>query len=618
MGVDEWVDREQAIILSDRTSSISGPLRLSFTPYLRKPLQAFTNPDVERIGFCAGAQGGKTTFTFCVLGYIIDYDPGPTMILYPTQDTAKEVSKDRIQVMIAESPKLRRHLTQKLDDFQLLSYSLDRFTLRFSWAQSEASTRQRPTKNLIKDESSAFPPGASSSADQRTKSFWNRRIIEVSTPKSRDDSMWRFMGLKPIKDDLSSDELMQTYNWKPATATTVWFYHVPCPHCGKMIRLEYGQIRWDKKVAIREIESNAWYECQECKGTITDGDKQKMLDDGDWFTKNPGGRWWGFHLSSLYAPWDSCRFGVIAAEGLRARLTHDPEVEARFVNNFLALPFDYSQAGIELITQKSLDVTAQTGYRRNQIPADVKVLTLGADVQKAEVYWAVLGWGAGSALWVIDWGVEQDKISLQKYMLETRWIHPGGVQMAIPVGAIDARYDRKNVIDLCKQCRILKPIQGEGVIYQNNRGAGYLPYKAHYVELDYKGKALPGSLVGYRINTVYWKQWLYSRINNPKDKLFHLPADRDARFERHLQSEHEVPRRKRGSVAIEKVWEIRPGFEQNHWLDCVVYASAIASIAGVFDLQKDAAVITGIEEEKRKPKDTHSTENKMGFGKMEF
>jgi len=79
-----------------------------------------------------------------------------------------------------------------------------------------------------------------------------------------------------------------------------------------------------------------------------------------------------------------------------------------------------------------------------------------------------------------------------------------------------------------------------------------------------------------------------------------------------------VPRRKRGSVAIDKVWEIRPGFEQNHWLDCVVYGSAIASIAGVFELQESDAVITGIAEEQKKSKNPKGSEDKMGFGKMEF
>ena len=299
-------------------------------------------------------------------------------------------------------------------------------------------------------------------------------------------------------------------------------------------------------------------------------------------------------------------------------MTGDPEIQAEFVNNYLALPFDYAQAGVEMIRQETITKNVDAGYRRNQVPAEVRVFTLGADVQKNECYWVVLGWGIGSELWIIDWGIEADMHAVKTYTEDTRWTHPEGVQMAIPVGAIDARYNRKNVIDLCKEFQLLKPIQGEGVIYQP-KSAGYLPYKAHAVELDHKGKALPGSLIGYRINTTYWKQWLYSRINSKKDKKFHLPADRDEKFERHLRSEHEVPRRKRGSVAIEKVWEVRPGYDQNHWLDCVIYGCAIAAITGVFDLQKDTPVITGIAEEKRKVKSKSvSGGNQMNFGRMKF
>jgi len=198
--VDEWVESPDGIILSSRTSGIPGPLRLDLTPYLREPLRRFSDSQTRRISLCFGTQTGKTTLIFCVLGYIIDYDPGPTMIVYPTMEMARGVSKDRIQPLIQDCPALRKHLTGKEDDLQLLAYTFDRLTVRFAWSNSESATRSHPIKYLLKDELSAFAPGASAAADERVKTFWNHKIVSTSTPKHEDDPMWREMGMEPQRN----------------------------------------------------------------------------------------------------------------------------------------------------------------------------------------------------------------------------------------------------------------------------------------------------------------------------------------------------------------------------------------------------------------------------------
>jgi phage terminase large subunit GpA-like protein len=228
LNFDEWVESDNGIVLSSRSSSIPGPLRLHQTPYLRAPLQAFNNPGIHRIYFCGGTQVSKTTFLFCILGYIIDYDPGPTMLVYPTMDTAKSISKDRIQPMIQDCPNLRRHLTGAVDDFQLLAYTFDRLTVRFAWSNSESATRSHPIKYLLKDELSAFAPGASSAADQRVKTFWNHKIVSTSTPMHESDPMWHEMGLEQRDENAKGETLFDTSAWKPTGPTTVCFiiYHV--------------------------------------------------------------------------------------------------------------------------------------------------------------------------------------------------------------------------------------------------------------------------------------------------------------------------------------------------------------------------------------------------------
>ena len=92
-----------------------------------------------------------------------------------------------------------------------------------------------------------------------------------------------------------------------------------------------------------------------------------------------------------------------------------------------------------------------------------------------------------------------------------------------------------------------------------------LPFSATRIDRDSKGKPLDNSRIGYRINTVYWKQWLYQRINKIGDATeFHLPSDdnHDSKnLVRHLSSEVEVSERVRGSTAIKRVWKVRKGYE---------------------------------------------------------
>lgn len=54
-----------------------------------------------------GAQVGGTECGNNLLGYVIDYTPGPMMYVLPTLDMAKRTSKQPIAPMFDEMPDLR-------------------------------------------------------------------------------------------------------------------------------------------------------------------------------------------------------------------------------------------------------------------------------------------------------------------------------------------------------------------------------------------------------------------------------------------------------------------------------------------------------------------------------
>jgi phage terminase large subunit GpA-like protein len=82
-----------------------------------------------------------------------------------------------------------------------------------------------------------------------------------------------------------------------------------------------------------------------------------------------------------------------------------------------------------------------------------------------------------------------------------------------------------------------------------------------------------------------------------QERLIHLPADADEMLVRHLQSEHEIVIRVRGSADVRKKWVTRKGYAANHLLDSTVYAFAIAHAVKVFRLADDAPLYGVIKQQ---------------------
>ena len=104
--VTKWAEDNRR--LSTESSAETGPWRVDRTPYLRDPLDAFTDPRVRRIILVSSSQIGKSEFENNIIGYIIDEDPSSILFVHPTTIDAKEYSKLRIAPMIRDCPTLRR------------------------------------------------------------------------------------------------------------------------------------------------------------------------------------------------------------------------------------------------------------------------------------------------------------------------------------------------------------------------------------------------------------------------------------------------------------------------------------------------------------------------------
>ena len=157
------------------------------------------------------------------------------------------------------------------------------------------------------------------------------------------------------------------------------FYFVPCPHCGHKQKLIWGQVKWDETAKIEEgvydfvkVRNSAFYECENCKGQIRDGQKTKMLREGEWVVTNPKGEPGrrSYHLNGLYAPWAT--FGSLAVKWLQDKQGILGLQD--FVNRVLAEPWmEHEKENLEI---KVGD------YRMGEVRMGEK-LVMACDIQEA-------------------------------------------------------------------------------------------------------------------------------------------------------------------------------------------------------------------------------------------
>ncbi|MDE6838731.1 MAG: phage terminase large subunit family protein, partial [Acutalibacter sp.] len=87
LNVSQWAEKYR--MLDSKTSALPGPWRNSMTPYLVGVMDALGDYETEEIVLCKSAQLGGTEAILNALGYIIQQDPSPTMVVYPSDVLAE-------------------------------------------------------------------------------------------------------------------------------------------------------------------------------------------------------------------------------------------------------------------------------------------------------------------------------------------------------------------------------------------------------------------------------------------------------------------------------------------------------------------------------------------------
>jgi phage terminase large subunit GpA-like protein len=413
--ISEWADRYR--MLSREASAEPGRFRTDRAPYQRGFMDACADPLIERVVGMFASQTGKTEMVNNLVGFHIDQDPAPILVVQPTLEMAETWSKDRLAPMLRDTPRLRGKVKDpraRDSGNTLLHKNFPGGHISVVGANSPSGLASRPIRVVVKDERDRFPASAGSEgdpgklADRRTSTFWNRKIVDISTPTLK--------GFSPIEALFEESDQRR--------------YHVPCPDCGVLQTLKWSNVKWDNNDPL-----TAHYICEHCDAHIDESQKQRMLAGGVWIAENPGSRIAGFHLSALYSPW--ARWSELVAEWLECK--GNPERLKVFVNTVLAETWE--EQG-EKVTAEGLK--SRLEEYAAEVPKGVGLLTAAVDVQGDRLELKVKGWGAGEESWRIAhemiWGDPGRDEVWQKLAqwLDRPFQHEGGPTLHIRVMVIDS------------------------------------------------------------------------------------------------------------------------------------------------------------------------------------
>lgn len=370
--IDTWADTYR--MLSTKTSSEPGRWRTDRVPFQREVMRAISDKKTEKIVMMYGAQLSKTEILMNTFGFYADYDPAPIMFLMPTKDMAQDFSSTRLNDMIMSTPQLKNKIIENdnaRDTKRQKEFAGGYIVLTGS--NSAAELASRPIRILLADEIDRFPGDVKGEGDplnlaiERTKTFWNKKIVLTSTPTVKGQS-----------------RIEQEYE----NSTREEFY-IPCPKCGSLERLEW------KNIVFEDVT----HKCNACLERSTEHEWKKNMIYGEWIAGNEEIDPYlvrGFHISELYSPFS--KWSGIIKKFKESK--GDVQLMKVFTNTALGETWEEKFDKIDFI-----DLEKRRENYDCEIPERVSVLTAGVDVQDDRLEVEVVGWGTEEESWGIYYKV---------------------------------------------------------------------------------------------------------------------------------------------------------------------------------------------------------------------
>ena len=562
--VSQWADKNRR--LTSESSAEVGKWRTSRTPYMFDILDSFTDPLIEHIVVVAASQVGKSETINNMVGYCIDQDPGPILLIQPTIDDVKRYSEMRIAPMIRETRCLKRKVADPKSRDAANTKRQKSFpggVLVMTGSNVAHDLSSMPIRYVFGDERDRWATSAGSEGDPwelavaRTRTFYNKKMVEVSTPTVK--------GASAIEN---SYNLGTMERWK-----------TQCPHCGEYVEITFDNIRFEYEAAEKGDKkifhiTELFYVCPECGG-ISDEHTMKS-QPAKWVATVPEARKHhktrSFWLTAWVSPWAT--WESIILQFLQAG-TDSAKLQVVYNTQFGEL---WEERG-DMASED--DVMARREVYEAEVPDGVLLLTCGVDTQDDRLEYEVVGHRRFGETWGIKKGVILGRPDTEEVwerldeVLSHIYKFKSGVSLQISLTFID---EGGHFTQEVRQHCLARQYDHVFAIKGANRPD--IPYTAppKKQKIVVNGKVI-GQVWVYEIGVNAGKQKIVDnlRVQSPGANYCHFPLrdDYGKQFFKQLMSEHlaYVPKLKHPWQ-----WQKIPGHERNEAFDIRNYNLAACEI----------------------------------------
>lgn len=566
--VSEWADKKRR--LSPETSAEPGLWRTSRTPYLKEPMDCFTDPKVHKIVMVAASQVGKSEFELNAIGYIIDQDPGTILYIHPSLDEARKFSKQRLNPMIRDCKALRNKVSEikaKDSSNTILQKSFPGGSITLIGSNTPRALASTPARYVIGDEHDRWAKSAGAEGDpwelaeRRQTTFYNRKAIDISTPTTR--------GASSIE--------VSFYQ-----GTQERWCHL-CPECEEYSEIDFDNIKFEhtmEKIGGRKVYTvNGpinWI-CPKC-GCYIPEDRMRQ-QPAKWIAANPNAyesgvrSFWLNAFSSPWTPWEKICLSFLEAK--------DDALRLKVVWNTL-LGKLWEERG-ELADEDTM-LSRREDYGTNEdgtpteLPDGVLCLTMGVDTQDNRFEYEVVGYGKFGETWGIKRGFIMGRPDAEGTwqrlddIIDHVYRFKNGRGLKISITMIDSGgHFTQEVYEHARQRQVKRVFAIKG------KGGEGVPFTAPPTKVPIREDKRVTCWL-YVLGVDAGKASIMSnlKVEEAGAKYCHFPKREEAGYNQDffngLLSEHLIlTNTKRGN---QWVWEKLPGHQRNEPLDCRNYANA--------------------------------------------
>lgn len=371
----QWI-QENIDLTRDHTAALDGLVDLDLTPYLIAPINAWGDDAVRTIIAVAPEQTGKSSIWKWPLPWTVENDPGPALIVYPSDEDAAATNLDSVQPLMEGIPSLKRQLdrphTSRRD-----RYNFDQAVIYYTGAGTAAISK--PCKYVVGDELDFWItlggfPNNTRNLRKRLRTHPNSKCVFCSTPT--------------LKTGLI---------WKEYLKTSMGRWHLRCLGCGHYARSSaIHLLQWEYDDDKRVVAPSIRWICPSCKREHKESEARKMNAKGKYVHEIDDKEHRGYQWGALASPFISWK--EIADAQTEAGARADRETQMNLDNSFKGLPW----------VARRLDKTAKDALEAHcaEYPetSAFRALFFSADTQDNGWYWVVRGLDIDESTWLMGRG----------------------------------------------------------------------------------------------------------------------------------------------------------------------------------------------------------------------